>query len=110
MDPITLKAIVEQAIRDAHGFQWWFWLATFGVAAVGAYLGSYLRQKGKNLATKEDVGNLTELVERVRSQHAERLEILKNTLTTELEEFKISRSDLQVRKSEEFVRFMVSFV
>jgi hypothetical protein len=105
MDPTSLKAIVEQAVRDGLGFSWWIWLVTFVLAAVGAYLGSYLREKAKNLATKEDVTGLTELVETVRRQHAERLETFKKSLTTDLEEFKISRSDLQIRKSEEFAKF-----
>lgn len=33
-------------------------ILTFVVAGGGAYLGSYLKQKGKNLATHEDINNL----------------------------------------------------
>jgi len=35
---------------------------------VKAYLPSYVREKGKNLATKEDIAEITRLVERVRAE------------------------------------------
>jgi hypothetical protein len=41
---------------------------------------------------------------------SKKLETFKKELTTELEEFKISRSELQIRKSEEFTKFIVSFL
>lgn len=40
---------------------------TFLVAGAGAYIGSYLREKGKGLATKEDIGRITEIVEQVKT-------------------------------------------
>lgn len=42
-------------------------LLTFVVAGVGAYFGAYLQEKGKGLATKEDVGQITEIVEQVKT-------------------------------------------
>jgi hypothetical protein len=35
---------------------------TFAVAGAGAYLGSYLKKKGENLATHEDIHELVEHV------------------------------------------------
>ena len=49
------------------------------VAGAGAYFGAYLRRKAENRAQPEDIADLTELVERVRSEHAERLENLAQT-------------------------------
>ena len=46
------------------------------VGLVKWYLPSYLNEKAKNLATKEDVGAITREVERVRHEYAERLESL----------------------------------
>jgi len=46
------------------------------VAAVGAYFGAYLRRKAENRAQREDIENLTELVERVRTEYARQLENL----------------------------------
>ena len=46
------------------------------VGLVKWYLPSYLTEKARNLATKEDVGAVTREVERVRHEYAERLETL----------------------------------
>ncbi|WP_250464242.1 hypothetical protein [Caballeronia sp. GAFFF2] len=43
-------------------------LFTFLVAGGGAYFGSYIREKGKSLATKEDIGKITAIVEKVRTE------------------------------------------
>lgn len=45
-----------------------------GGAFLGKYLPSYLSQKGKNLATQEDIGKITREVEQVKSEYTERLE------------------------------------
>ena len=45
-------------------------LMTAIVTLAGQYFVSYLRKKGENLATKEDIGRLTEIVENVKSQFA----------------------------------------
>ena len=45
-----------------------------GGAFLGKYLPSYLSQKGKNLATQEDIGKITREVEQVKSEFRERLE------------------------------------
>jgi hypothetical protein len=37
-------------------------VTTLGSAFVGSYLGGYLKRKGENLATHEDIGKLTEQV------------------------------------------------
>jgi hypothetical protein len=43
-------------------FSWAFTLVTFASAGAGAYLGGYLKKKGENLATHEDVDKLKEQV------------------------------------------------
>ncbi len=60
---------------------------SFGVGAIlgggvlyyfiKSYIPAYLTEKGKNLATKEDVGAITEEVEAVKSGYAEILEEVK---------------------------------
>jgi len=57
----------------------------FVVAAVllRGYLPSYLAEKGKNLASKEDLAHLTDLVEGVKALHTSELERLKADLLTE---------------------------
>jgi hypothetical protein len=41
------------------------------------YLPSYFSEKGKNLATKEDIGEITRVVEAIRAQHSAELEVMK---------------------------------
>ncbi len=38
------------------------------VAGLSAYLGTYLREKGRNLATKEDVDKITRATEEIKAQ------------------------------------------
>jgi hypothetical protein len=44
-----------------------------------SFLGQYTAQKGRNLATKEDIAEITKKIEEVRSYYAERLEKLSFT-------------------------------
>lgn len=45
------------------------WLvASFVVSGGGAYLGSYLKTKGKNFATKEDIGELTQITKEIEAK------------------------------------------
>src|SRR5438445_12492320 len=85
MDALETKTIIEQALRDPRNFPFAVYTVIFLVAAGGAYLGAYLRRKGQNFADKEDIKKLTEIVENVRSQHAERLENLAHTNREALE-------------------------
>ncbi|BEV07790.1 hypothetical protein [Methylophilus sp. DW102] len=50
-----------------------------------AHLSSYVAEKGKNLASKEDLAHLTEVVESVKTLHTSELERLKAELHTESE-------------------------
>lgn len=49
-----------------------FW-ASLGIAVtsgIGAYFASYLREKGKNLATRQDIDKLTRIVEDIKTENA----------------------------------------
>lgn len=46
-------------------------------AGGGAYLGSYLREKGRNTATREDIADITREVEKVRMQSTTAVELLR---------------------------------
>ena len=45
-----------------------------------SYLPSYFEKKGENLATKEDIEDITDKVERVRSQYTSDIEVLRSEL------------------------------
>jgi hypothetical protein len=48
--------------------QMWFWAFTVICAAGGAYFGAYLKKKGGNLATKEDLGELTRRTKEIETK------------------------------------------
>lgn len=62
--PFTLQDITLQGVSTFLIGLGTTWLVYY----VKAGLPAYLAEKGKNLATKEDVAHLTEIVERVRLQ------------------------------------------
>ncbi len=68
MDPIVLKSMIAETIDKK--FDFWFYLLIFLLTAFAGFLGSYLRKKGENVATKEDIKDITEKIEKVRSQYS----------------------------------------
>lgn len=75
MDPQELNKIIEAAVKELIGesplYKWWFYLillfVNIVVTLVISYFYSYLRKKGENLATKQDIGEITKTVEQIRS-------------------------------------------
>ena len=86
-------------------------LLSIGIVALlmRKYLPTYLTEKAKNLATKEDIAGITKEVESVRIQYAKELEKFRGQLQRELELMKISQADLQLHKTEQFVKFIEYF-
>jgi hypothetical protein len=70
-------------------------ILTFVVAGGGAYLGSYLREKGKNRATAEDIQRLTRVVEDIKAENARQLADLAHHNGILVEQLK-SRQQLRV--------------
>lgn len=81
---------------------------------IKSYFPSYFSEKGKNLATKEDVGRITDEVERVRLLYAVDLERTKNELQQgiELTKHQLSRAletsnrreDLRIQAYVDFIK------
>lgn len=61
---------------------------------LGSYLPSYFKQKGKNLATVEDIGKITRLQEEVKNIFHSSLEEQKSELNAKLEELKHQQNKL----------------
>lgn len=74
MTPNEVKEIIDSAINQASWIKWWHFLLWMIVTAIGGYLGSFLHEKGKNLATKEDVGRITHEIESVKSIYIKEIE------------------------------------
>lgn len=56
MTPDQLEIVFEKVLAEKGLFQWWHYVLWLIIAGLGAFLGTYLREKGKNTATKEDIG------------------------------------------------------
>ncbi|MGW8257587.1 MAG: hypothetical protein ACWGMZ_08890 [Thermoguttaceae bacterium] len=67
MTPEQIKSIVETTISDATP-GYWLILVYIIIPLVSAYLGGYFGNKGKNLATKQDIEDLTRQVETVKQE------------------------------------------
>jgi hypothetical protein len=61
------------------------------------------------MATQEDIKMITERVEAVKAEYSRSIEGFKNALARELELSKISYAELQVRKTEQFVKLIEYF-
>jgi hypothetical protein len=49
----------------------------FIISGISAYIGAYFKQKGNNLATREDIGKITKIVESIKSKNEEQLELFR---------------------------------
>ena len=72
------------------------------------YFGDYFRQKGKNLATKEDINKITDIAEKIRSEYLEKLERIKFELTVLHRKHDIVLEE-RISIYKEFQRQLVSF-
>jgi hypothetical protein len=67
MDPEELKTLIETVISNKIKYFWVYILLSgiFGIAA--AYSIEYFKNKGKNLATKQDIEEITKKVEGIKA-------------------------------------------
>ena len=76
MDIEIIRGIVEKAIKDAFSFGWWEYSIAIGILISSGFLSSYFNYKGKNFATKEDIANLTDIVEAIKFEYSNKVEEL----------------------------------
>ena len=50
------------------------YILPFFVVLIGSFLGSYIRRKGENLATKEDISEITKIIESIKTNNAFKIE------------------------------------
>ena len=68
MTPEQLETILRKVISEGVTLDTWFAIAIALLCLIGAGLGAYIRKKGDNLATKQDIGDITRKVEEVRAE------------------------------------------
>ena len=65
--PVVAQSMDNEGIELSENmdFTWALMILPFVSAGVGAYLGSYLKKKGENLATHEDIEIVLDQVRKV---------------------------------------------
>jgi hypothetical protein len=58
MTPAEIENIVQRVVSEGVQFPWWVYLWLLLAPLAGGFLGSYLKKKAENLATKEDYESL----------------------------------------------------
>jgi len=76
---------------------------------IKSLLPSYMKEKGKNIATKEDISDITSKIEEVKLAYIREAEAFRATLNKEVEVLKINHTSLQVNKAHEFVEMIEYF-
>ena len=66
MTPEQLQQYVDTALKQRDQFNLVFYPLTIVLSIGGAWLISYFREKGKNLATKEDIAEITRKQEEIK--------------------------------------------
>ena len=80
MTPEQLKAAIDVAIGNKIILSYSQMMVLVLLAGVAAYLGAYLKKKGENLATSDDVRRLTEKTEEIKTIYTKQIEDYKNEL------------------------------
>ena len=95
-----IKTIVEEAINNATMVDWWIYVLIIAFSAIGGFLGAYLKKKAENLATKEDIEDITKKIEDIRSQYSKQLELHKASLQLS-NQLKLAALDKRLEKHQE---------
>lgn len=74
MDTNLVLQIARQASNQTITEHLYVYLLLVAVAGASAYFGAYLRKRGENLATKEDISRITAEIEKVKNIYAKELE------------------------------------
>src|SRR5258708_22969487 len=80
--PDELRVYVDAAVKQRDNYLLLYLVLAAVISFLGGWLGAYVTQKGKNVATKEDIGQITTEVESVKTEFAGHLESLKADITT----------------------------
>ena len=84
MDAEIMRLLVD--LRSGVSLTPLTWVAMVATALLSAILGGYLADKGKNLATREDIEGITRQVEGVKSAFATELEEVKAVFAAQFED------------------------
>ncbi len=77
MTPDEIQAVARGIAEGIGGAPWTVYLLSAIAAGGASFCGTYFSEKGKNLATREDIGALTEKVEAVKTEYIKQIEDFK---------------------------------
>lgn len=80
MTPEQIKTAVDAAIGSKVVLTYFQMIILLLLVGVSAFLGSYLKKKGENLATADDVKRLTEKTEEIKAIYTKQIEDYKSEL------------------------------
>lgn len=76
MNSEQVYEIIRKALDEGVSLHTWALVLIGALALIGGYFGSYVRTKARNLATKEDIEEITNKVESIKAEYAKQLELL----------------------------------
>ena len=100
MTPEQLETILRKVINEGVTLDIWYAITIAFLCLIGAGLGAYIRKKGDNLATKQDIGEITRTVQEVKAEFVKETEILKANLQIISDEHQIRFSKLHEKRAE----------
>jgi hypothetical protein len=62
-----LRIVVEAAVKNSAGMNYGQIISLVLLTTVSAFLGAYMSAKAKSIATKQDIGKITQKIEQVKS-------------------------------------------
>ncbi len=79
MNPSEIKQLADVIAQNTWQTSWVPLLVAAVVVGVAAFFGTYLAEKAKNTATREDVTEITRRIESVRVEYTEKVESMKGS-------------------------------
>ena len=68
MNPEEIKKIIETVIDNKTEYYWMYLLISVILSLITVFLVQYLKDKGKNYATKQDIAGITRKIEDVKAE------------------------------------------
>lgn len=91
MTPEEVRSVLNAALADKVVLSWWQLGILIMLTGIAAYVGAYLKKKGENLASSEDLRRLTEKVEEIKSSYTMQIEDYKAQLTRRTQAAKVAQ-------------------
>ena len=92
MTPEDLQKIINTAIENEFEYYWLYWLIIIAtsiiVSIIATLITSYLKEKAKNLATKEDIQEITNKVESVKQEYKKEFDLIQKQNDAHFSELK----------------------